>query len=278
MPSRGVMASSRPGARSHHQPKPTSTSPAGLTADPPSDLPTVSEDPRPAATLALLALPAADETTMRIFLNFAQSRTARRWALGPVSQADLLLLPLGAAAPRLERLPRLGWVTDRRGATDADPSVLERPYQLDQLVALLQATELAADTPAAADDPGLILPCDEHLYADTAPMAMDEAVPPAPPAARSKAPAAPPTPPAAQPTAPPASGRTETAPDTAPGPALRLSRWPEASSLTAHRYLPRLASFLSARDLTLAQLAALDRKSTRLNSSHSQQSRMPSSA
>ena len=41
---------------------------------------------------------------------------------------------------------------------------------------------------------------------------------------------------------------------------------------------PALASRKDLRDAVVAARAARDRKSTRLNSSHSQQSRMPSSA
>ncbi len=199
--------------------------------------------------LACDGLRSLDVSTLRLFLGLADGRTSQRWAIGDAARADLLLLPWGEPEPAsvgpevaVVRVVEAG-VPEAKGMARH----LNRPLQFEAVLALLQEAEL-----------GLLAPRRdfEDTWVEAAPSAL------AAPAVAAPAPATPaPRLVAARPATP--TPTPAPAPAPAPVPALepgaryRLKRWPSAASLVAHRYLPRLASCLSARALTLEELTQL---------------------
>lgn len=176
--------------------------------------------------------------------------TADLWVLGPPEEADVVLLPRGVPMPPVVPPVRLVWVDapERAAVPGAGQgSSLSEPFEPAALLALLRDVERRQ--PARRCQAGA-----PSWHRSRPP----EPVPAhAPPADAAVAPAAGP----AMPTVPAGT-------EGAPGPVIRgawragrhlyrLRRWPAPGSLVRHRYLPRLASLLLSRSLSLSGLSAL---------------------
>ncbi|MCO5978818.1 hypothetical protein [Ideonella oryzae] len=171
--------------------------------------------------------------------------TTDAWVLGPAEEADVVLLPRGVPMPPVAPPVRLVWVdAAERVATPGmgQGCSLAEPFEASALLAVLRDVE--RKQPARRRQAG---PPSWHRPRPPEPAAVPSSVSPAVPAMH----AVPPGVAAALPQAVPT-------PRWKAGPHLyRLRRWPAPGSLVHHRYLPRLASLLLSRSLSLAGLAAL---------------------
>ncbi|GAA0761239.1 hypothetical protein LRH25_27280 [Ideonella azotifigens] len=191
--------------------------------------------PRRTRHVASHGLRSIDASTIRLFLNFASQQTRDSWQLGELPAAELVFVPAGEPVPT-EAVAAIGvWVGPvpehvRTMPAEFEPvKRLAQPLQLEAFIEVLRQVE-RADPPAA-------------------PVA-GKTAPPHPAALPATAASAPMAKPAAPTVPPPRQARD-------PRARFRLKRWPSARSLARHRYLPRLASFLSARHLSVLELAAL---------------------
>ena len=179
--------------------------------------------------------------------------TADTWVLGPAEEADVVLLPRGVPMPPVVPPVRLVWVDGPEQA--AAPGVgqgcsLREPFEAAALLALLRDVERRQ--PARRRQAGA--PSWHRPRPPESPPALvrptDAAVPPAAGPARPTVPASSPGTPA--PIVPGGRGAWR-----AGRHLYRLRRWPAPGSLVRHRYLPRLASLLLSRSLSLSGLSAL---------------------
>lgn len=187
--------------------------------------------------------------------------TADIWVLGPAEEADVVLLPRGVPMPPVVPPVRLVWVDapEQAAAPGAGQGCsLCEPFEAAALLALLRDVECRQPArrrqagapswhrhrpPEAAVAPGGEVSADVSVAAvavvpdarpvSSAMLVVPEAAEPSPPQA------------------------TRTPPWWAGSHLYRLRRWPAPGSLVRHRYLPRLASLLLSRSLSLSGLAAL---------------------
>ncbi|HSI47768.1 MAG TPA: hypothetical protein VLA61_05840 [Ideonella sp.] len=190
---------------------------------------------RRSRVVASHGLTEADASALQIFLNFSQHSTRDAWSLGTLGEADLLLQPLGEPLPVLAMPVTIVWVGEMQAGMPAGSRyALARPLQLDQVLALLLHVERREE--AEARESG-------ELQAGLA--AASQPVPAEPPREASLEETAP------LPRLAPAGESSDAAL------IFRLNRWPSAASLTSHRYLPRLASLLTTRSLSVFELSRL---------------------
>ncbi len=176
-------------------------------------------------TLHLRGLRRVDVAVVEIFLKLTQQQTRHSWRLVTDLGAgvDIVLAP--PQCPDLTDLHTLSsvlvWVTPRGQAVPNDGRPhLQQPLQMEAFLELLTTVELQ---PARL------------THAVQAPQPLSAAVAPASPAAQ--------------------VAELKQGIDGAAK--YRLKRWPCAQSLSGNRCYSRLASFLSARYLTLAELVML---------------------
>lgn len=198
---------------------------------------------------------------LRQALDRLAGSTADVWVLGPPEEADVVLLPRGVPMPPVAPPVRLVWV-DAPGQASAPAGglgcSLSEPFEAPALLAVLHDVE--RQQPARrrhAGAPSWHRPrppeaavAPEGAVSADGPVAALAVVPdarPAPSAMRV-------VPAAAESSAPQA---TPTPPWRAGSHLYRLRRWPAPGSLVRHRYLPRLASLLLSRSLSLSGLSAL---------------------
>lgn len=170
--------------------------------------------------------------------------TADVWVLGPPEEADMVLLPRGVPMPPVVPPVRLVWVDapERVAAPGAGQGCsLSEPFEAPALLAVLRDVE--RKQPPRRRQTGAPSWHRPRQPEQPAPAAV--AVP-----ATSAAVAQPRPPSPAAPGGGQGGWRA--------GPHLyRLRGWPAPGSLVRHRYLPRLASLLLSRSLSLSGLAAL---------------------
>ncbi|MBX3607294.1 MAG: hypothetical protein KF788_18585 [Piscinibacter sp.] len=199
--------------------------------------PPVDADGGPALRIMPAGLSKNDLLRLEVFIGVRSDRLRGRWSL--VSQAPVDVYIHDADDPptipgSLTRAPVQLRVTES-SPDAADVTLLARPLQFDAFVEALVAAErqLAAPATSAA------IP----ISAATRPVG-------AAPAARAVAPAP-------WPSAPePAAAARPTPAELATG-RFRLRRWPGANLLQTSRYGLRMASFMSARFLSLRELSQL---------------------
>jgi len=192
-------------------------------------------------TLHLHGLRRVDVAVVEIFLKLTQLKTRCSWQLVADLGAgvDLVLAP--PQCPDLARVQALSgvlvWVTARgQAALDDGRPHLQQPLQMEAFLELLHAAELQ---PARFTHSAPALP---PLGAGAVPVSAPTSVP------------------ASAPVRQPASTAAQVLElkQGIDGAAkYRLKRWPCAQSLSCNRCYSRLASFLSARYLTLAELVML---------------------
>lgn len=177
--------------------------------------------------------------------------TGDTWVLGPAEEADVVLLPRGVPMPPVVPPVRLVWVDgpEQAAAPGAGQGCsLSEPFEAAALLALLRDVERMQ--PARRRQAGAPS-WHRHRPPEPPPAhALPAAVAPAAGPARPTLPAS--TAGAPAPIAPVARGVWR-----AGRHLYRLRRWPAPGSLVRHRYLPRLASLLLSRSLSLSGLSAL---------------------
>lgn len=191
-------------------------------------------------TLRLHGLRAVDTAVVEIFLKLAQQQTRCRWILSNQKDVDLLLVAPQHLDPRelLDWQGEVVWVTPKSISVAHDGRMhLTQPLQLESFIEVLHHAEQRMARSAHAAAPASAPTCGTAVGARP-PVQASGAAPAAVPAA-------------------PHGSAADPVPAFDAASACRLLRWPQASSLSAHRYYPRLASFLANRHLTLSQLVTL---------------------
>ncbi len=192
-------------------------------------------------TIRLHGLRAIDETAVRLFLKLAPHQTQQVWEQTHLDKADLLLMSPDVA-DAAEQLVQCGgqvvWVVSRdRQAPQDGRQVLTRPLQLESFYDLLRS--VGGVTPTV------------HVTAEPAPQVRAQSVAAKPATATATVAA---TAVAAErvavETSSPVQGQSGQM-------RYRLQRWPSRQVLQEGREDTRLASFLSARFLTVSELEQL---------------------
>jgi len=164
-------------------------------------------------------LPAADVDRLAAFLRIGSDRLRHRWLVTDNSDAKLYVFG-GESAPTM-------------------------PASLDQAPALIRVVD--GGTEVEAGEQVLVRPIQFEAFVEA--MVRAEAAWSGPPALQ--------PPPAPEPGVVPAPDAVSADAAVQHGAAVRLRRWPRADMLGQSRYGVRMASFLSARHLSVADLAEL---------------------
>jgi hypothetical protein len=198
---------------------PAHHAPSGRPRDPIVYSPTL-----PPMQLMLSDLPATDTARVHAFVRLGSDRLGQRWSVG--SEANVQLVLYGGDMPAtipgtLDAAPYLVRVVDPDGPPPSGGHTMVRPIGFDALIDAMAAAEAALLARVAARR--------------AARRVVDTSTPAPPPASEDAASAAAPS------------------SDTP----VRLRRWPPNALLTQWRYGVRMASFLSARYVSVRELAVL---------------------